>query len=60
MPLLWKVDDALLALDRLPAFARNLALNASKRSLKNLDLKSNALTVGGRRPLGRRRRPWPT
>ena len=47
MPLLWKVDDALLALDRLPAFARNLAMNASKRSLKNLDLKSNALTVGG-------------
>jgi hypothetical protein len=47
MPLLWKVDDALLALDRLPAFARTMAMNASKRSLKNLDLKSNALTVGG-------------
>jgi len=47
MPLLWKVDDALLALDRLPAFARNLAMNATRRGLKNLDLKSNALTVGG-------------
>ena len=31
MPLLWKVDDALLALDRLPAFARRLAMDASKR-----------------------------
>src|SRR5436190_19800320 len=28
MPLLWAVDDALLALDRLPALARNLALGA--------------------------------
>ena len=26
MPLLWSIDDALLALDRLPAMARNLAL----------------------------------
>ena len=32
MPLLWAIDDALLALDRLPAFARNLALDAAKRS----------------------------
>lgn len=47
MPLLWKIDDALLALDRLPRIARNLALNAARRGLKNLDLKSNTMTVGG-------------
>jgi predicted RND superfamily exporter protein len=46
MPLLWAVDDALLALDRLPALARNMALNAAKRAIANLDLKSNAMTVG--------------
>ncbi len=47
MPLLWKLDDALLALDRLPAFGRNLALAAARRGLKDLDLKTNALSVGG-------------
>jgi uncharacterized protein len=47
MPLLWAVDDALLALDRLPAMARNLALGAAKRTIANLDLKTNAMTVGG-------------
>ena len=47
MPLIWAVDDALLALDRLPAIARNLALSAAKRSVANLDLKTNAMTVGG-------------
>ena len=56
MPLLWSIDDALLALDRLPAIARNLALNAAKRAVKNVDLKTNAMTVGGSRP-GRRGRP---
>ena len=30
MPLLWAIDDALLALDRLPAFARNFAKNAGQ------------------------------
>jgi uncharacterized protein len=47
MPLVWAVDDALLALDRLPAMARNLALGAAKRAIKNVDLKKNAMTVGG-------------
>jgi predicted RND superfamily exporter protein len=47
MPLLWSIDDALLALDRLPKMARNLALNAAKRALKNVDLKTNSLTVAG-------------
>src|SRR6185437_13230424 len=45
MPLLWKIDDALLALDRLPAFARRLALSTARNSLKNVDLKGNALSV---------------
>ncbi len=47
MPLVWSMDDILIALDRLPAVARNLALNTAKRTIKNVDLKTNALTVGG-------------
>ncbi len=47
MPLLWAVDDALLALDRLPAIARKLAKNAAKQAIKNIDPKSSAMTVGG-------------
>jgi len=47
MPLLWSIDDALLALDRLPKMARNLALNAAKRAIKNVDLKTNSMTVAG-------------
>jgi len=47
MPLLWAIDDALLALDRLPAFARNMALTAAKRTVKDVDLKTNAMTVKG-------------
>jgi uncharacterized protein len=47
MPLLWAVDDALLAIDRLPALARRLAKNAAKQAIKNLDPKSSAMTVGG-------------
>jgi predicted RND superfamily exporter protein len=46
MPLLWAVDDALLTLDRLPAMARNMALNAAKRAIANFDPKSNTMTVG--------------
>ena len=47
MPLLWAVDDALLALDHMPEMARRFALTAARRSVANLDLKSNAMTVGG-------------
>jgi len=47
MPLFWAIDDALLTLDRLPALARNLALGAAKRTIKNVDLKTNAMTVAG-------------
>jgi predicted RND superfamily exporter protein len=53
MPLLWAVDDALLALDRLPAMARNIALNAAKRAIAHLDPggggsvpRPGAMTVG--------------
>jgi hypothetical protein len=47
MPQLWAIDDALLALDRLPSFARNFAKNAAKRTVKNIDLKSSSMTVAG-------------
>ncbi len=47
MPLVWAIDDVLITLDRLPALARNLALNTARRTIKNVDLKTNALTVGG-------------
>jgi predicted RND superfamily exporter protein len=47
MPLVWALDDALIALDRLPAVARKLALNAAKTTIKNVDLKSNIFTVSG-------------
>lgn len=47
MPLLWRIDDALLALDRLPPLLRTAALNTARRNLKTLDLKGNAFAVGG-------------
>lgn len=47
MPLIWSLDDVLTTLDRLPKVARNLALNAAKRTIKNVDLKTNAMTVSG-------------
>ena len=47
MPLFWAVDDALLALDRLPEFLRNRAMNTAKSAIKNIDLKTNAMTVSG-------------
>jgi predicted RND superfamily exporter protein len=45
MPQVWAIDDALLALDRLPAFARTFAKNAAKRTVKNIDLKSSSMSV---------------
>ncbi len=45
MPLLWLVDDGLLALEKLPAFARKAALEALKRGLKGFDARGSALTV---------------
>lgn len=45
MPQLWVIDDILLTLDRLPAFARNLALDRAKKGLKSGDINANTLTV---------------
>ena len=47
MPLLWAIDDVLLTLDKLPKFARQRAIDLAKSRIKNVDLKTNALTVGG-------------
>jgi len=47
MPLLWAVDDTLLKVVQAPAPARNFLLNAAKRAVRGLDLKNNAMTVGG-------------
>ena len=47
MPQLWAIDDALLKLDQLPGFARNFAKNVAKRTVKNIDVKSSAMTVAG-------------
>ena len=60
MPLFWAVDDALLALDRLPALARNLALGAAKtgdRQPRPEDQRDDRRRGGPGRG-GQRRRRW--
>ncbi|WP_240911387.1 efflux RND transporter permease subunit [Paludisphaera soli] len=47
MPLVWALDDALLALDKMPNFARRMAMDAARKAVGNIDLKSNSMTVGG-------------
>ena len=48
MPLLWKVDDGLIAMDAMPAFARNIARKTMREAIKNVNLSgANALSVGG-------------
>ena len=48
MPLLWKVDDGLIAMDSMPRLARNFALGAMRKAIKNVELAgNNALAVGG-------------
>lgn len=48
MPLLWKVDDGLIAMDAMPAFARKIAQRTMREAIKNVDLSGgNALAVGG-------------
>ncbi len=47
MPLVWKLDDALLAIEKLPAIARKMAINTAKSSLRGLNLKTSSMTVGG-------------
>ncbi len=62
MPLLWSVDDTLIRVVQAPPLARGLLLNAAKQAVKGLDLKNNAMTVGGAvrgGPTRRTRRPSP-
>ena len=48
MPLLWKVDDGLIAMDAMPGFARKIAQRTMREAIKNVDLSGgNALAVGG-------------
>ena len=53
MPLVWSLDDILIALDRLPALARNVALSTARRTIKNVDLE-NQCADGRRSGTGRR------
>ncbi len=48
MPLLWKVDDGLIEMDRLPAFLRNGAKTAMKKAIGGVTLTGDSpLSVGG-------------
>jgi len=48
MPLLWKVDDGLIEMDRLPAFLRDRARSAMKKAIGNISLSGDSpLSVGG-------------
>ncbi len=47
MPLAWAVDDALVALDRLPTIGRRLALEAAKRTVRTLDVQASGMTAAG-------------
>lgn len=47
MPVLWRLDDALLALVRLPAFVRGPAIRAVESGLKGqVSVNAEALTIG--------------
>jgi predicted RND superfamily exporter protein len=47
MPLLWAVDDTLLKVVQAPPLMRNFMLGAAKKAVRGLDLRNNAMTVGG-------------
>ena len=48
MPLLWAIDDVLIALDRLPGLRSGTRRwPRPSRAVKNVDLKTNAMTVSG-------------
>ncbi len=48
MPLLWKVDDGLIEMDKLPAFLRNGARSAMKRAIGGISLAGDSpFSVGG-------------
>ncbi len=47
MPLLWKIDDTLLPIARAPAGARAFMMSLARKAVRGIDLKKNAMTVGG-------------
>ncbi|GAC1466485.1 MAG: MMPL family transporter [Isosphaeraceae bacterium] len=47
MPLLWKLDEILMGIARAPAAARGFMLNTAKKAVRGIDLRNNAMTVGG-------------
>lgn len=47
MPLFWQIDDRLVDLVKLPAFARRLAVNAVRGSVATLAREDSPFTVGG-------------
>ena len=48
MPLLWKVDDSLIEMDKLPAFLRNGARAAMKQAIGGISLSGDSpFSVGG-------------
>jgi predicted RND superfamily exporter protein len=47
MPLFWQIDDGLVALAKLPAFARKLAVNALRSNVESLGRADSPFTVGG-------------
>ena len=48
MPLLWKVDDGLIEMDRLPGFLRDRARSAMRKAIGSMNLSGDSpLSVGG-------------
>ncbi len=48
MPLLWKIDDGLIAMDALPTFLRTTAQRKMREAIKNVNLSgASSLAVGG-------------
>lgn len=46
MPVLWRLDDGLIALAKLPAFLRQPAVRALKQGLQGVEAAGEALTIG--------------
>lgn len=47
MPLLWRIDDGLFALESMPRFLRERALGVLKSSMAGMDAGAGALSIGG-------------
>ncbi|WZO98001.1 MMPL family transporter [Isosphaeraceae bacterium EP7] len=46
MPVFWKIDEALVRLEGLPMFARNIAVAGLMRGVKGADLAGSPFTIG--------------